>query len=167
MKRTCQAIGHLCRWLAGGEPSILARCPTERMKYVAMGGTVAATSSLALVSATFTTFDFLHTSLAVAVAVGIGWALMIMTLDRWLIMSIRRQSSPLGTLALSAPRVALAVVVGLVMAPPIVLRIFNGDVSTQATVDKKQGSQPLLAASTGHTRRSRLCSIKRHGSKPR
>lgn len=123
--------------MAGADEEVLARCPGERLKFVAMGGTVLATSVLATVSAAFTAAQFLHAPGLVAVLIGLAWGAAIMTLDRWLIMSIRRQSTALGTLVLAAPRVALAVVAGLVIAKPIVLRMFDDEVHAQAVRDKQ------------------------------
>jgi hypothetical protein len=124
-------------WMSGADLDVLDRCPSERKKFVAMGGTVATTSCLAALSATFTADDFLHTGIVAAVIVGLGWGLAIMTLDRFLVMTIRRQGSALGTLALAAPRVALAIVAGLVIAEPAVLRIFNSEVTAQAVLDRQ------------------------------
>jgi hypothetical protein len=125
-------------WLAGADEAILERCPKDRLRLAAMGAMVATTASLAAVSATFTVHQFLHTSLPVGVLAGGCWGLAILTLDRWLVISIRRQSHWAGTLVLALPRVALAVVAGLVIAQPFVLKIFEPEVLTQVAEDKKQ-----------------------------
>src|ERR1700756_5302235 len=105
--------GRWLRWLGCADEAILAHCPTESMRFAATGATVLTTCALATVSATLTVNQFLHVALLGAVAVGVGWGAAIMALDRWLILSIRRQTNALATLALAVPRVLLAIVAGL------------------------------------------------------
>jgi len=128
-------IGRWLRWLGCADEAILAHCPTESMRCSATGATVLTTSALATVSATLTVNQFLHVALIGAVIVGIGWGAAIMALDRWLILSIRRQSNAAATLALALPRVLLAIVAGLVIAEPLVLIAFRSEVNAQATAD--------------------------------
>ena len=129
--------GRWLRWLGCADEAILAHCPTESMRFAATGATVLTTSALATVSATLTVNQFLHVALLGAVVVGVGWGAAIMALDRWLILSIRRQASALATLALAVPRVLLAIVAGLVIAEPLVLIVFRSEVNAQATADKE------------------------------
>src|SRR6478672_126467 len=99
-------------WLSGADPDVLRHCERERGKMMAMGGTVATTSVLATIAATFTVHQFLHAPLLVALILGIGWGLAIMNLDRWLLMSIRRQDTPGKTILMAAPRIVLALLIG-------------------------------------------------------
>jgi hypothetical protein len=131
-------MSRVFRWLGGADESILERCPTERMRFAATGGTVLMVGMLATVSATLTGHLFLHMPIVPAVILGIGWGCAIVTLDRWLILTIRRQATPIGTLALAVPRVALAVVAGLVIAKPVVLITFRNEIAAQATSDRRQ-----------------------------
>jgi hypothetical protein len=124
-------------WLSGADPNVLSHCERERNKFVAMGGTVVTTSVLATVAATFTVHEFLHAPLVVALLVGIGWGLAIMNLDRWLLISIRRQDIWWKTVLMAAPRVALALIIGIVIAEPLVLRVFDSEVNAQALRDKQ------------------------------
>ncbi len=130
-------MGRRLRWLGCAEEAILTQCPTESMRFAATGATVLTTSALATVSATLTVHQFLHVALLGAIVVGVGWGAAIMALDRWMILSIRRQSTPWATLALALPRVLLAVVAGLVIAKPLVLTVFRSEVTAQATADKE------------------------------
>jgi hypothetical protein len=125
-------------WLAGTDEDVLAKCPSERRKMAATGAMVATTGCLAAVAATFTIYRFMRTSLIVGLIAGLAWGVAILTLDRWLVMSIRRQPTRRATLLLALPRVALAVVAGLVIATPIVLKAFEREVTTQAGEDKRQ-----------------------------
>jgi Domain of unknown function (DUF4407) len=130
-------LGRWLRWLGCADESILAHCPIESMRFAATGATVLTTSGLAALSATLTAHQFLHIALLGALLVGVGWGVAIMALDRWLILSIRRQASSWATLALALPRVLLAIVAGLVIAKPLVLTIFRSEVTAQATADRQ------------------------------
>ncbi len=106
-------------WLGCADESILDRCPrAERMRAAATGATVLVVAVLAALSAIVTAHQFLHVAVPGAVLLGAGWGTSIMALDRWLILSIRRQPTGWRTLALALPRVAVAVVAGLVIAKP-------------------------------------------------
>src|SRR4051812_36946870 len=124
-------------WLAGADPDILALCPrSERIRLSAMGGAVLTTGMIAAFAATFTTHAYLGLSLRAAVVIGFLWGLAILNLDRWLVVSLSRQSSPARTLAFVVPRVALALVAGLVIAEPLVLRVFENEVTAQAVTNR-------------------------------
>ncbi|MDX6623979.1 MAG: hypothetical protein QOE75_1911 [Solirubrobacterales bacterium] len=129
-------MSKLLLWLSGADEDVLRHCPRERPKFVAMGGTVVTTSVLALVSSTFVVHDYLHAPFLVALLIGIGWGLAIMNLDRWLLISIRRQDSAWKTIGMALPRVFLAFLIGVVIAIPIELRVFEPEVTAQAEIDK-------------------------------
>jgi hypothetical protein len=125
-------------WLSGADQDVLRYCERERGKLMAMGGTVATTTVLATIAATFTIHQFLHAPLVVALLLGVGWGLAIMNLDRWLLMSIRRQDTPWKTVLMALPRLVLALLIGMVIAEPLVLRVFEPEVTAQALRDKQQ-----------------------------
>ncbi|HET9591651.1 MAG TPA: DUF4407 domain-containing protein [Solirubrobacterales bacterium] len=131
-------MSELMLWLSGADPDVLRHCERERGKLMAMGGTVATTSVLATIAATFTVHQFLHAPLLIALILGIGWGLAIMNLDRWLLMSIRRQDTPGKTILMAIPRIVLALLIGAVIAEPLVLRVFEPEVTAQAIRDKQQ-----------------------------
>lgn len=124
-------------WLSGADTDVLRHCERERAKFVAMGGTVLTTSLLAAVSAVFTAHDFLHASTAAALLVGLAWGLAIMNLDRWLLITIRRQETVGKTILMALPRVLLAILIGLSISEPLVLRIFDGEVTAKAKENQR------------------------------
>lgn len=124
-------------WLGGGDEEVAAECPGERTRICALGGTVLVTSLLALVAGTAATRDWLHIPLVLSFPVGVFWALTIMNLDRWLLLTLRRQATPPRTLLLALPRVTLAVILGLVISTPTLLTVFHGEVTTRATKEKQ------------------------------
>lgn len=129
----------LLLWLGCADESILERCPGgERMRAAATGATVLVVAVLAALSAVVTAHQFLRVPVPGAVLLGAGWGAAIMTLDRWLILSIRRQPSWWRTLTLALPRVAVAVVAGLVIAKPVMLVMFRNEINARAVYDRRQ-----------------------------
>jgi Domain of unknown function (DUF4407) len=129
-------MSEMMLWLSGADRDVLSHCERERSKFVAMGGTVLTTAALAFLAATFTIHEFLHAPLFFALVLGLGWAFAIMNLDRWLLISIRRQATPGRTIAMAAPRVFLAILIGAVIAHPLVLRVFDKEIEAQAGHDR-------------------------------
>lgn len=128
--------------LSGVNRDVLEQCPSERPKFVGVGGTVLTTAVLAAAAATFTVHSFLGIPLHVALAVAFGWGIAILNLDRWLVASTKRQDKALANIGLALPRIALAFVIGLVIAEPIVLKVFSAEIN----VEVKRLQQEEIAA---------------------
>jgi Domain of unknown function (DUF4407) len=124
--------------MSAADDTVLERCPTERRKFALTGGLVLTAATFAALSATVTLHDFLHLPFAIAVLIALFWGAAIMNIDRWLLVSIRRQRSPWLTVTMALPRLFLAVVVGLFVAQPLVLRAFQGEINRQVNHDKKE-----------------------------
>lgn len=127
----------LLLWLSAVDRAVLARCPEgEEKRFVASGGAVLATAGMAFVAGTFTFAKFLHAPLLLAALLGLGFALLIMNLERYVQASLRRQSHWLLTLASAAPRIALSYFMGLVITIPLMLAIFATEVGKQVVEDR-------------------------------
>jgi hypothetical protein len=132
------------------DESALESCPpSERKRLKALGAIVVAIACISGTSGTFLVHEFLHAPLIVALPLGAGWGAIVLTLDRWMIASIRRQRSLGMTVSLALSRVLLAVALGLVTAPPILLRIFQAETVALGTQEKQTallGGKHKLAA---------------------
>jgi hypothetical protein len=121
--------------LSGADPDILRQFPAECAVYSGMATAILSTGAIAGVSMWFA----LHTALAVAPAwaavFAAGWAIIIMALDRWLVVSMRRrddwQQKPWRYFAWASPRLFLALLFGFIISTPFTLQIFNSDIETQ------------------------------------
>ncbi|MEU9849725.1 DUF4407 domain-containing protein [Streptomyces sp. NPDC047985] len=117
----CDAARRL-RALTGVDEELLARVRYERSKYTALGGVVLGTS----VIAAFSMWNFATEALGrvsfVALVPTVIWMLFVLNLDRWLVTpqpNMRRRVGPLLT------RLLIALMLGTVIAEPLVLRIFQ------------------------------------------
>jgi hypothetical protein len=127
-------VGRFLIWLSGAQPDILDRCRSDRAKYIGVGSAVLVTSSMAVVSMTFALHIALAASLPVAIPFALAWGLAILSLDRWLVVSMVRQR---GTryLMLAAPRLLLGLLFGIIISTPLTLQIFHVEIANQIDID--------------------------------
>jgi len=125
--------------LSGANLEMLEECPRDRSRYLGIGGAVLSTSLMAAFAATLALQMTVDAPIAVAVAFGVVWGLIIMNLDRWLVASTNRDSSWWRTLLVLIPRLALAVVIGGIIAEPLILRVFEPEI--EAELETMQGER--------------------------
>ncbi|HEY1020306.1 MAG TPA: DUF4407 domain-containing protein [Sediminibacterium sp.] len=122
-------------WLSTAEPEILADCVVDRNRYAIVGMTVLGTWAFATLAWTYF-FSTVVGNWAVAVLLGLFMGAMILTIDRALIKGISR-SNKRRFLPL-AFRSVLAVVIGLFMAQPALLYLFDKEIHVQISLDNEQ-----------------------------
>src|SRR3954463_14866364 len=104
---------HLAQRLAGADPDIVAKFPAEGRRFTGMGTAIMFTGGFAAVAGLVFLHDFLHVWLPLALVLALLWGTGIMALDRWLIISMRRQGRWWKTLLMALPRLLLSFLVGL------------------------------------------------------
>ncbi len=117
--------------VAGSNRAVLDHAPRDLAKQASLGGTLLTTAALAAVAGALALWMALDVAPWLAGVLGALWGLAILNLDRWLITSTPRLSSKKATLALAAPRVVLAVVIGLVVSTPLTLQIFKAEIDSE------------------------------------
>lgn len=129
--------GRALRILAGVDETILDHAPSERPRYTALGGVVLSTATVAMFSMAMAAYEVLGHASRLTILPVLGWGLIILNLDRWLVSTIT--PSNLGRKALAVvPRVVLAAVFGVIIAEPLVLRIFETAVERQVEDSRQQ-----------------------------
>jgi Domain of unknown function (DUF4407) len=135
-------LGDLLIALSGARPEILARCPTERIKFQSLGWAILITCAMATVSMWFALTSALGINPVGALPVALLWGLIIMGIDRWLVTSMpidgRRK------FFVAAPRVVLALLLGSLISTPIVLRIFESEINNQISIIKDTNEANFL-----------------------
>lgn len=128
------------RALTGVDEELLARVRYERSKYTALGGVVLGTS----VIAAFSMWNFATQALGrvsvVALVPTVIWMLFVLNLDRWLVTpqpNARRRAGPL------VMRLLIALLLGVVIAEPLVLRIFQTAIE-ERVADERTGAVDRL-----------------------
>jgi hypothetical protein len=126
-------LGRLLVWMSGADYDVLSRYRHEKAKYVGAGSGILITGIIAGLSMWFALTSALGTQVPVATALAACWALVIMSIDRWLVVSMKRQPGyKLGRyIRAAAPRLFLAAVLGFVISTPITLRVFQKEIDFQ------------------------------------
>jgi Domain of unknown function (DUF4407) len=160
---------HFLWWCSGAHQQLLKEFPSEHAKYAGLGGVILATFALASLSAGYavhTVFD----NLAWSVAFGLLWGLIIFNLDRFLVSTMRKYGvSHWRQLAMTVPRVVLALLISITIARPLELKIFEKEVDVKVAENRHKKillNDSLLqqehnhAVLTAQTERDRLSTRK-------
>jgi hypothetical protein len=122
-------------WLSTAEEELLQDCVVDRNRYAIVGMTVLGTWSFATLAWTYF-FSTVVANVWIAALLGIFMGGMILTIDRALIKGISKSNKkrwvPL------AFRGILALVIGLFMAQPALLYLFNKEIHVQISLDNEQ-----------------------------
>jgi hypothetical protein len=116
-------------WCAGAHQKILKKFPSEQIKYAGLGGVVLATFVLAALSsgyAIYTVFgNWLWTFLFAII-----WGCIIFNFDRFLVSTMRKYGvTKRKQVMMALPRVALAILIGITIARPLELKIFDKEIA--------------------------------------
>ncbi|WP_157245905.1 DUF4407 domain-containing protein [Nonomuraea typhae] len=131
----------VARWvrvLAGVDEGLLDRVPEERPRYTGLGGVVLGTAAVAFVSmlaALVMVFGGGWT-LLVAVPLAVLWAILIGNFDRWLVAGGHGVMGWTKKLTIMLPRLIVATLLGVIIAEPVVLAVFDSAVQEQVKLTR-------------------------------
>lgn len=134
-------------WCAGAHQDLLKQFPSEHSKYSGLGGVILATFVLASLSAGYAIFSVFG-NWWWTIVFALIWGLIIFNFDRFLVSTMRKYGvSKRKQFWMAVPRIALALLIGITIARPLELKIFEKEVNTQITenIHKKiQANDSLL-----------------------
>jgi hypothetical protein len=166
----------LLAWLSGADYEVLTRVRTDRAKYIGIGSVIVVTGAMACVSMSFALHTVLMVPLPFAIPFAVAWGLAIMTLDRVLVVSLRRGESWWGYVIPVFLRVLIALVLGAVISTPFTLQIFRPEIEGQLTVIHAQNAADFAHQQTTNAlgqkisqltaRQQQLTAIIRNGGVP-
>jgi hypothetical protein len=118
-------------WCAGAHQRILREFPSEHSKYSGLGGVILATFVLAALSSGYAIYSVFGnwgwTILFAAV-----WGLIIFNFDRFLVSTMRKYGVSKGKqFWMAVPRIFLALIIGLTIARPLELKIFEKEINVK------------------------------------
>ena len=120
-------------WCAGAYQKLLKEFPSEHSKYSGLGGVLLATFVLATLSAGYAIYTVFG-NLFWTVVFGFIWGLIIFNFDRFLVSTMRKYGiSKRKQLWMALPRIALALLIGLVIARPLEMKIFEKEIHVKMT----------------------------------
>ena len=128
-------------WCSGAYQKLLQQYPTEHSKYAGIGGVILATFVLAGLSAgyaVYTVFGNPYWTILFAIV----WGLIIFNFDRFLVATMRKYGvSSARQFQLAIPRFLLALLIGLTIARPLELKIFEKEIDVKVAENRHKKMQ--------------------------
>ncbi len=156
-------------WCAGAHQKLLRQFESEHSKYSGLGGVVLATFILASLSSGYAIYSIFG-NMAWTILFGLLWGLIIFNFDRFLVSTMRKYGvSRRKQLWMAVPRLLLALLIGLTIARPLELKIFEKEIDVKVVENlhkKMQLNDSLLQIETAQlistikTERDRLVARK-------
>jgi hypothetical protein len=135
-------------WCAGAHQKLLKQFPSEHSKYSGLGGVLLATFVLATLSGGYAVHSVFNNWFW-TIGFAIIWGLIIFNFDRFLVSTMRKYGvSRRKQIMMAVPRLLLALLIGLVIARPLELKIFEKEINVKMTENlhkKIQLNDSLLA----------------------
>lgn len=133
--------------LGGAEGEILDRVTGETPRFVQMFFVLLGTALVSAISMLFALTTGVRVAIWVAVPLAIVWAAIIFNLDRFLTSTMSSTRSVGKMLGLALPRVAMAMLIGVLVAEPLVLQVFHNDIAREVAstnITQSQADQTAL-----------------------
>ncbi len=130
-------------WLATAEKELLQNCVIDRNRYAIVGMTVMGTWLFATLAWTYF-FSTITNSILASVLLGIFMGGIILSIDRALIKGISKNNKKKAAPLLF--RTLLALTIGLFMAQPALLYLFDKEIKVQVSIDNEQRKKEKRAS---------------------
>ncbi|MDF2046114.1 DUF4407 domain-containing protein [Microbacterium sp. Kw_RZR3] len=117
--------------LGGADNDVLNEVPEEVPRFVQMFLVLAGTALVSSLSMMFALLTGVRASLFLAIPLALVWGLIIFNLDRFLTSTMRSTKNVFRLLGLAFPRVIMAALIGIVVAEPLVLQVFQNDIARE------------------------------------
>jgi hypothetical protein len=130
--------------LAGANTEILEFFPSERVKFAILGAVIVTASSFAATSMCFALNSVIGINIVFAILISILWGLAIMLIDRMTVISVAPGSARRFLIAIA--RVAFAILLGVIIAIPIMLQIFRPVINFTIPLIRQQNAAAFAAA---------------------
>lgn len=140
---------------SGADKDIIKDCPTEWNKFAGIGATIFLTACLALLSGAYA-MNFVFDNGYLSIIFGVFWAIVIFNLDRYIVLSLRKEKIPTKTdikretdpnkkeeliseksrlfwnqVYMASPRFIIALIIAITVSKPIELRLFNNRIEKE------------------------------------
>ncbi|MDI3319586.1 DUF4407 domain-containing protein [Pinibacter soli] len=135
-KKTEKPESNFLWWCSGAYTDLLRKYPSEHTKYAGIGGVILATFVLAAISSGYAVYSVFG-NWYWTVAFAIIWGLIIFNFDRFLVSTMRKYGvSARKQLLLAVPRFALALLIGITIARPLELKIFEKEIDVKVAQNR-------------------------------
>jgi len=150
----------------GAHVDTLKKCPSESSKYASVGITIIFTGIFAALSGGYAFYKVFNKEISTstgqiedtffygAIGMGILWGFMIFNLDRFIVMSMKKNNNIGNELLVAVPRIALAIIISLVVAKPLEVRLFQDRITAQVSdneLEKREQNRQRIYGITDKT----------------
>jgi len=118
-------------FLAGAEIFILKDCPSAQNKFLKTGIIIFLISIISGISAGFAVYGSFDKNFFASLFIGFLWFIVILTLDSLIVSTIRDTDSYWKKIKQATPRVILSVLIGMVIARPMEIKIFEKEIKKE------------------------------------
>lgn len=156
----------------GAHIPTLEECPTQAGKYASVGITIIFTGIFAAFSGGYAFYKVFNkevvnslgqtenTFFYGAIIMGLLWGFMIFNLDRFIVMSMRKQNEFWRELLTATPRIILAIIISLVVAKPLEVRLFQDRIEAQISDNELEKREQNRNRIIGITNKVEIDSLK-------
>jgi hypothetical protein len=127
--------GRLLRRVAGVDEAILDWAPEERPRYARLGAIVLNTGLMAALSMSVL-LQRVDISVWLVPPVALIWGYLILSFDGWLVASTHGIAGA-ARFRMFAPRLVISILMGVVIAEPLLLRVFAPAIHTEINTERK------------------------------
>jgi len=118
-------------WCAGAHQDLLKEFPSEHTKYSGLGGVILATFVLAALSSGYAIYSVFG-NIFWTIVFALIWGAIIFNFDRFLVSTMRKYGiSRNKQIWMAVPRMVLALLIGVTIARPLELKIFEKEIDTK------------------------------------
>jgi hypothetical protein len=141
VKKTTSQNNNFWWWCAGAYQRILKQYPSEQTKYAGLGGVLVATFVLATLSAGYAIHSIFNNWFW-TIFFALAWGLIIFNFDRFLVSTMRKYGvSRSKQIWMAVPRILLALLIGVTIARPLELKVFEQEINVKMVENMHQKMQ--------------------------
>ena len=115
-------------FLAGAELFILKECPKSQNKFLRTGLIVFLIGMISGTSACYAVYGSFDGNIYASIFIGTIWATVIITLDSLIVSTIKDTGTFLQKFWIAIPRIVLSIFIGIVIARPAEIKIFEKEI---------------------------------------
>lgn len=128
-------------WCSGAQQDLLKQFPSEHSKYAGIGGVVLATFILAAMAGGYAVYSVFGNWIW-TILFAVIWGLIIFNFDRFLVSTMRKYGVSKGQqVRMAVPRLLLALLIGITIARPLELKIFEKEIDVKVLENRHKKMQ--------------------------
>lgn len=133
-KKFFDSIYNVFLWSSGADLKILDQAPMDKNKYYGIGGTIIFTALMASFAGGYAFYTAFKDQ-TLAIFFGVFWGALIFNLDRYIVSSFGvgdgKKTISKQEFVEAAPRLIMAIILGLVIATPLELKLFESEINAE------------------------------------